>query len=180
MEPSLDCSGVLDNPHRHPIYQSFIELIDETLKDDQLLPLKQRCQANRLKKELGHCLPYEEVAALLRTSWDEYLALDSEENIFDVSWQVEACIDIMDAEKHVRCHTLLQEIACSSAPNANRRALTALAQKGNLEELEWMVAKYGEVNKEIGQNIFEAAERLAVRLGKRIVRDGGNLRIENW
>ncbi len=180
MKPSLDCGGVLDSPCRHPIYQSFIEWIDEALKGDQQFPLEQRCQANRLKKELGHCLPYEEVAALLRTSWDEYLALDSEENIFDVSWQVENCIDIMDAEKYVRCHTLLQEIACSSAPNANRRALTALAQMGNLEELEWMVAKYGEVNKEIGRNIFEAAERLAVRIGKRIVRDGGNLRIENW
>jgi hypothetical protein len=180
MEPSLDCGGVLDNPNRHPIYQSFIEWIDEVLKDDQQLPLNQRCQAARLKKELGHGLTFEEVDTLLRASWDAYLALDSEENVFNVSWQVESCIDVMDTEMYVKCHSLLQEIACSEAPNANRRALTALALMGDLKELEWMAAKYGEIGGDIGRNIFETAERLAARLGKRIVRDEDNLRIEDW
>lgn len=180
MSPSLDCGGILDYPYRHPCYQSFIEWIDEVLKEDQPLTLDQKCQATRLRKELGYCLTYEELDILLRTSWDAYLALDDEDNVFDVTWQLESCIDVMDTEMYARCHSLLREIACSSAPNANRRALTALAQMGDLKELEWMMAKYGEIGGDIGRNIFETAERLAARLGKRIVRDEGNLRIEDW
>ncbi|WP_129127642.1 NACHT domain-containing protein [Geomonas oryzae] len=179
MQPTLDCSGVLDSPKRHPMYGLFLEWLDQALKDDQDFPLKLRCHANRLKKELGYDLTFDEVDTMLRASWCEYLALDDDDTL-EGSWQVECCIDLIDAEDYGRCHSLLREIAISADSNASRKALTALAHMGNLEELEWMTAKYGEVKESKAINIFEIAERLAGRLGKRIVRDRGNLRIESW
>lgn len=180
MAPSLDCGGVLDHPQKHPSYQLFIEWIDEVLERKQDLPLQEKCRALGIQKELGYVLAFKEIEALLRALWDEYCALGDEVKGFDLAQQIENCIRTMDTAMYIRCHPLLREVACSAAPNANRKALEALAQIGDIQELEWMTVKYGESEGDIRQNIFASAERLAARLGKRIVRKERNLVIEDW
>lgn len=180
LAPSLDCSGVLDHPQKHPNYQLFIEWINEVLEREQDLPLHEKCRVLSIKKELGYVLTFEEIEALFRALWDEYCALGDQDRGFELSQQIESCIRAMDTTMYTRCHSLLREVACSDAPNGNRTALEALSQIGDIQELEWMTVKYGESKGDIRQNIFGTAERLAARLGKRVVRKECNLVIEDW
>jgi hypothetical protein len=179
MVPSYQCSGTLDYPQKHENYQQFIEWIGEVVQIKSL-SLDQRCLAARLKKELGHNLVSNEILALLDESWTAYLACSEKDIPYALSSQVETSIDIMDAGMYSQCNSLLREIACSTAPNANSKALRALAQIGGIIELEWMIEKYRALTGSLKTSFFETAERISARLGKRIIRDSNNLRVEDW
>lgn len=180
MKPSFDCGGVLDTPKKHPAYPQFIKWIKEIL-ETKPLALDQQCRAAQLKKEFGQDLTYEEIHPLLLASWDTCQNTEEDDDDF---WgncsQVSSTIALMSIDMYSTCRPLLREIGCSKAPNANRDALFALARIGDEDELEWLARTYSEATKNSKLDIFEATEILASRLGKRIVRDGDTLKVNEW
>lgn len=181
MEPSVSCSGVLNCPLIHPVYPQFIEWMERVI-DIEPSSLDQRIQAAHLKKEFGHGPTNDEIYILLIQAWEAFRHLEDKNDIdaYECGSNLDSCIEMINNDMYGQCYPVLREIACTATFNPSQSALLALARMGDEKELEWMANAYSESVNDSKSTIFTASERLAARLGKRIVRYGNKLRVADW
>lgn len=179
MGPSLSLSGVLDQAVRHPAYSQFSEWISDFLLIEPLSP-NEKIKAFLVQKDLGYEIIQEKVVVLLEQIWADFLTIDDENEAFEQAWLLHNCIDLLEVKMYGQCKNILHDIVLMSSFNASSAAISALAIMGDEQELEWMTEKYSEIDKNLSSSILYASESLAIRLGKRVVRDGNRLKVKEW
>ena len=180
IDPTVSLSGVLDKQYRHPATPAFTSWVSSGLENFELGPqdrLHLLDSASQIGcQQLAEHVPIlmEEVLGLLPKS-----PIDSE--MFDAGQALCSGMRLCEREHRPLSNDILLRIIESTTYNAAQEALNLLLKQCDERIIPRLIDIYADPKSDsMKEPIFSVLERLASRYGKRIIREGVQMKAVEW
>jgi hypothetical protein len=180
VEPTASMFGVLDKPYRHPTTPTFVSWISSRLESLDCNP-EDSLRIFESASQIG-CQGFAgDAQELMEEVLRGLQKIPSDSEKFEAGYALCSGMRLCERESLQIREALLFRIVKSPIYNANRDALNLLLKQGDGRLMPQLIAIYADpYHEEIRESIFSALEKLAGRYGKRIIREGGQLKAVQW
>ncbi|MDP6426286.1 MAG: hypothetical protein QF443_04790, partial [Dehalococcoidia bacterium] len=180
VEPTLGLSGVLEKQYRHPAAPAFTSWVSARLENLELNP-QDRLHLLDSASLIGCQDLADQVPILIEKVLGSLPKNPIESEMFDAGQAICNGMRLRERESKYFSEDILFRIVESSTYNAQQDALYFLLKQCDERIIPRLIAIYANPQSDsIKEPIFSVLERLASRYGKKIIRDGVQLKATEW
>lgn len=180
IEPTVSLSGVLDKQWRHPAAPAFTSWVSSRLENFEFSP-QDRLHLLDSASQIGCQGLAEQVPILMEEVLGSLQKLPIDSEMFDAGQALCSGMSLCKRESKTLSKDILLRIVESTTYNAGQNALNLLLKQCDERIIPQLIAIYADPQiASIKEPIFSVLERLASRYGKRIIREGVQLKAVEW